>query len=242
VSPEPVASARRWAKHLPREFARRLADALRAGPDAVRALQVEAVLPESAAAVRAALELAEMGEGPFTAGLLTSRLDIADEQPHLTPVWTGPQSEALHKRLTLAVLADLIDEAQHEILLVSYATVPSNDVRSALDAAASRGVEITMLLERNIDNPQFNGLAEPFPHVAARRLCWPSAVRPSGASMHAKLLIVDRGTALVGSANLTGFGLERNLECGLLVRGGPVPRLLAEHVLSAQGLEEAAQP
>jgi hypothetical protein len=90
VTREPVASARRWAEHLPREFARRLADALRAGPDAVRALQLEAVLPESAAAVRAALDLAEKGEGPFTAGLLTSRLDVADEQPHVTPVWTGP--------------------------------------------------------------------------------------------------------------------------------------------------------
>jgi cardiolipin synthase len=140
------------------------------------------------------------------------------------------------------VLADLIDEAQQEILLVSYATVPSNDVPSALDAAAGRGVEITMLFERNIDNPEFHGLAEPIPHVAARRLCWPAAVRPPGASMHAKLLVVDGRTALVGSANLTGYGLERNLECGLLVRGGPVPRLLAEHVLSAQGLQEAAQP
>ncbi|WP_425454039.1 phospholipase D-like domain-containing protein [Nocardioides immobilis] len=38
--------------------------------------------------------------------------------------------------------------------------------------------------------------------------------------MHAKVLVVDRRTALVGSANLTGHALERNLECGLLVRGG----------------------
>jgi cardiolipin synthase A/B len=140
------------------------------------------------------------------------------------------------------VLADLVDDAQQEILLVSYATLPSNDVRSALDAAASRGVEITMLLERNIDNPWFHGLEEPFPQVAARRLCWPATARLPGASMHAKLLIVDRRTALVGSANLTGYGLERNLECGLLVRGGPVPRLLAEHVLSAHGLEEITHP
>ncbi len=55
--------------------------------------------------------------------------------------------------------------------------------------------------------------------------------------MHAKILVVDRRVALVGSANLTGYGLERNLECGLLVRGGPVPRLLVEHLLTARGLE-----
>ncbi len=56
--------------------------------------------------------------------------------------------------------------------------------------------------------------------------------------MHAKVLIVDRRTALVGSANLTGPALERNLECGLLVSGGPVPTLLADHLFAAHGLTE----
>lgn len=65
----------------------------------------------------------------------------------------------------------------------------------------------------------------------------PAAARPASAAMHAKLLIVDRRTALVGSANLTSHGLERNLECGLLVRGGAVPSRLAEHLLGARGLE-----
>jgi cardiolipin synthase len=54
--------------------------------------------------------------------------------------------------------------------------------------------------------------------------------------MHAKLLVIDRMTALVGSANLAGYGLERNLECGVLIRGGPVPGLLADHVMTADEL------
>jgi phosphatidylserine/phosphatidylglycerophosphate/cardiolipin synthase-like enzyme len=57
--------------------------------------------------------------------------------------------------------------------------------------------------------------------------------------MHAKVLVVDRKTALVGSANLTGYGLERNLEAGMLIRGGPVPALLAEHLFTARGIEAA---
>jgi phosphatidylserine/phosphatidylglycerophosphate/cardiolipin synthase-like enzyme len=55
--------------------------------------------------------------------------------------------------------------------------------------------------------------------------------------MHAKVLVVDRSVALVGSANLTGYGLERNLECGLLIRGGPVPAALAEHLLHVDDLQ-----
>jgi cardiolipin synthase len=50
------------------------------------------------------------------------------------------------------------------------------------------------------------------------------------------VLIVDRCVALVGSANLTSYGLERNLECGLLIRGGPVPAALADHLLHMRDL------
>lgn len=236
---DPAETARRWAQQLPRDFARQLAAALRDGREAVQALRSDTVLPASAAAVRTALGLTRQGDGPFAAGLLTSRLDTIDEQAQVTPVWTGPQSEALHGRLTLAVLADLIDEARRDILLVSYATVPGDNVRAALASAADRGVVITLLLERAADNPRFEGHDDPFPGLPARRLCWPAAERPVGAAMHAKVLVIDRQTALVGSANLTGYGLERNLECGLLVRGGRVPTLLADHLLSADGLRDA---
>jgi phosphatidylserine/phosphatidylglycerophosphate/cardiolipin synthase-like enzyme len=118
-------------------------------------------------------------------------------------------------------------------------TMPSASIRQALHAAVQRGVDLTLLLERNADNPGFGGSDDPFPRIAARRLAWPANARAAGASMHAKVLVVDRKTALVGSANLTGHALERNLECGLLVRGGPVPALLAGHLLGAQGLRDA---
>jgi phosphatidylserine/phosphatidylglycerophosphate/cardiolipin synthase-like enzyme len=195
------------------------------------------VLPASTAALRLALEIAQAGDGPYASGMLTALIDNVAEQPTVTPVWTGPESNTPGGRLTLAVLADLISEADQEVLLVSYATLPGAEVRSALAAAAGRGVEITTLLERNASNPQFTDHGEPFPDLPARRLCWPATNRPAGAAMHAKILVVDRRTALIGSANLTGYGLQRNLECGLLVRGGPVPASIADHLLTLGGLE-----
>jgi len=48
--------------------------------------------------------------------------------------------------------------------------------------------------------------------------------------MHAKLVVADRELAFVTSANLTGNGMEENLECRLLVRGGPIPGRLVDHV------------
>ena len=235
---DPVAVASRWAQQLPREFARDLAAALRAGTSALHALQAQAALPVSSAAVRTGLALVKQGDGAFAAGVLTGQLDAAATRPQVTPVWTGPDSTAGHGRLTLAVVADLIDEAERELVLASYATVPGDNVRQALHAAVERGVALTLLLERPQDNPKFRGHSDPFPGLSARRLAWQAAARPLDAAMHAKVLVVDRRTALVGSANLTGHALERNLECGLLVRGGPVPTLLADHLLAARGLAE----
>lgn len=234
---DPVAVANRWAQQLPVEFAHHLATALRAGTSALHALQTQVALPTSTAAVRTGLKLVKQGDGPYAAGVLTGQLNAAAAQPQVTPVWTGPVSDAGHSRLTLAVVSDLIDEAEHELVLASYATVPGDNIRHALQAAVERDVSVTLLLERPQDNPKFRGHADPFPDLPALRLAWPVATRPFGAAMHAKVLVVDRRTALVGSANLTGHALERNLECGLLIRGGAVPSLLVEHLLAAEGLQ-----
>ncbi|KWX10615.1 hypothetical protein TR74_02570, partial [Carbonactinospora thermoautotrophica] len=57
---------------------------------------------------------------------------------------------------------------------------------------------------------------------------WPEAARPDPApALHAKLVLADRHTALLGSANLTGRGLTHNLEVGVLLRGREAARLAA---------------
>lgn len=102
---------------------------------------------------------------------------------------------------------------------------------------ASGGKRDHMLLERHTDNPRFDGPDDPFSGLPATRLCWPATARTPGAAMHAKVMVVDSTVALVGSANLMGPALERNLECGLLIRGGPVPLALRDHLLTLKGLE-----
>lgn len=225
-----------WCRQLPAGFVQELADAARTGPDACSRLVRSASGPESRAAAQRARQVARDGDGPYLAGLMdgyrASRRDVADVQP----VWTGPTSSVGGARLTVAVINDLIAAATHEVLLVSYATYPPADLSAALRAAADRGVEVTMLLERPEDNPSWDGPSNVFSDLQVTRLSWPASARSPGASMHAKILVVDRQVALVGSANLTAAAFGRNFECGLLVRGGTVPARIAEHVLSAEGL------
>lgn len=230
--------ARNWATQLPAPFTSSLAEALRVGADGVRALRQLSLGSASKAAVEKALTIAKAGDGPYLAGVIVGYQHARGEQPSITPVWTGPESSAGGSRLTLAVVADLIDQAESELVLVSYATTPGPEVREALLRAAERGVAITTLLERTEDNPSFSGHPNALSNIPANRLAWPASARASGAAMHAKILVVDQRCALIGSANLTGYGVERNFECGVLIRGGALPGAIVHHIRSTEGIRE----
>lgn len=69
-------------------------------------------------------------------------------------VWSGPPSGVTAHRLTSATVADLIDEARKEVVLVSYAMHSEASVGAALVRASRRSVDITLLAERAADNPK----------------------------------------------------------------------------------------
>lgn len=234
-----ITLAARLAERLPDDGLRALATAVQGGAPAVRELKNRA----GSATVRAACDdlaraLDHGADGAYLAGCLAGANRAAALIRHQTAidvVWTGPESDVHTSRLTGSVVIQLIDEAQVEILLVSYATVPPPALTAALQRAVARDVQVTVLLERPQDNPHFTGSSNAFDALDVRRYSWPAGQRPSGASLHAKLLVVDRRTALVGSANLTGHAMERNLECGVLLRSAQHAAAIADHVL---GLHE----
>ena len=167
----------------------------------------------------------------FVAGVLLGVLSVRREQQRAVDVvWSGPTSSVRTSRLTSAAVVELIDQAVFDVLLMSYVMHDEPALASALQRAARRGVTITLVHERPADNPSFHGPNMAFGQVPARRLRWPFDRRPSAASLHAKVLAVDRNVALVGSANVTNSAVVRNLECGVLVRDPAVVADIAEHV------------
>ena len=44
------------------------------------------------------------------------------------------------------------------------------------------------------------------------------------------LAVADGAVCFITSANLTGHAMERNMEAGVLLTGGQVPKLLHEHL------------
>ena len=133
------------------------------------------------------------------------------------------------------MLADVIREARHELLLMTYSARPYQPLTVALQAAVSRGVNVSTVVETL--QGAGSALAGDEPYQAFTGIDgidlwhWPSAKRTEpGAKMHAKLAVADRRVLFVTSANLTQSGVGKNIEAGLLVRGGTAPLRAAEHI------------
>lgn len=155
----------------------------------------------------------------------------------LEVVWTGPATLHVPVRMTQEVVLELVQQARESILLLSYAAYRVPAIVEALSVASARGVDVRFLLESN-EASQGRLSVDAGQAFAAlvgrvRWYEWPADQRrlfaPEGAAMHAKGLLVDDRIALITSANFTGSAMERNMELGLLVRGGEVPRQLAAH-------------
>ena len=150
-------------------------------------------------------------------------------------VWSGPVSHHVPVRATAAVLGELVGEARDELLLMTYSARPHPPLTDALQAAIGRCVTVRVVIETL--QGAGSALSGDEPYQAFTGLDgielwhWPTARRcEPGAKMHAKLAVADRRILLITSANLTQSGVAKNIEAGLLIRGGAAPVRASEHV------------
>jgi phosphatidylserine/phosphatidylglycerophosphate/cardiolipin synthase-like enzyme len=222
------------------------AEALRRlGPQAVRAVVDHAIAAWPREAILAATTgaeplldaLAEVDRSAGLAYLTGLAVGYAQRAGEVTAetVWSGPGSPHVPVRATAAVLADVVRDAQHELLLMTYSARPHQPLADALAAAARRGVAVSVVVETLQGAGSALSGEEPYRAFAGiggiELWHWPVSKRTErGAKMHAKLAVADRSVLLITSANLTQSGVGKNIEAGLLIRGGAVPQRTAEHV------------
>lgn len=233
------------AERLPAADIRRLAEAAGRGGPGVSALRAAVSSPALREACDQLIRRLPYAESAYLAGLLIGAARAvarARQQRSVEVVWTGPPSQVTSSRLTAAVIVELITHARKQLVLVSFATRTEPTIAAALHAAAERGVEIILVTERQADNPSYTGSTAPFPGLQALRLHWPASQREPGAALHAKIIVVDEDIALVGSANLTSRAMETNLECGILLRGGPHPRAIRSHIIDLYATGRLRRP
>ncbi|WP_374492342.1 cardiolipin synthase [Brachymonas sp.] len=164
--------------------------------------------------------------------------------PHAVHVATsGPDSEgqAIHHSMVHA-----ISIAQHRILLTTPYFVPTEPAWFALINAARRGVEVRIMVPRHSDSHLV---------TAAARSYYPSLLEAGvhifeyqGRMLHAKTLVVDRGYAMVGSANFDNRSLLLNFEIALALYSeslnGQLARMFTRDLARCRPIsgEEAAEP
>ncbi|MFZ1488741.1 MAG: DISARM system phospholipase D-like protein DrmC [Ilumatobacteraceae bacterium] len=142
-------------------------------------------------------------------------------------VVTGPDSPAVPVRLTSEVVRQLIADAQQRVTLVSYAAYQMPTIIAALDAAVGRRVRVDLILESPEHLDGGGGAAA---YAKYRVYHWPADQRdPPDAKLHAKAVIVDSRDILLTSANMTNAAYDKNIELGLLCRGGSTAGRVQRH-------------
>jgi phosphatidylserine/phosphatidylglycerophosphate/cardiolipin synthase-like enzyme len=178
-------------------------------------------------------------EMSITLAAIDAALDYQRNKESVELIWTGPKTRNVNLRRTDQALIELIDAAQKQILIVSFAVYKAKLILSALERAADRGVEIKVVVESpdvsegKIAHDTIGNLGKTL-NKSARIFIWPYSKReitPNGkyGSLHAKVAVGDNDTLYISSANLTEYAMNLNMEMGLLVSGGDLPGLVEKH-------------
>ena len=150
-------------------------------------------------------------------------------------VWTGPSSKLIATRKTEQALLQVIDAAESRLFITSFVAYDVASIMKALKRAIERGVEISMLLESS----DKHGGGVSMDAIGQMRAALPTARIYfwgdkgdvfAGGKVHAKVAVCDESICFISSANLTGRAMEKNMEAGVLIRGGSVPIKLQNHL------------
>ena len=152
----------------------------------------------------------------------------------LVTVLVGPSEDAVEIQGALIMrqaLLDTVDIAERELIIVGYMI----DDEKIVDRICSKSASVSIIV--HVDEKQTSD----WPRAKAAV----SKMRRSGAivklhnpgsreSLHAKVMVADSKEAIVGSANLTSRGADRNFEVGVKIRG-PSARILRDAMIANLG-------
>ena len=120
-----------------------------------------------------------------------------------------------------STIEDILTKATDEVQVAAYMiTKGAKGFIQLLSDCLNRGVRVTLILNRFGEQPKetqtaITQLAQQFPHFRLFEF----NPKDKMEDLHAKLFVVDRSIALVGSSNLSWKGLTLNHELALLIEG-----------------------
>jgi len=166
-------------------------------------------------------------------------------------VWTGPKVNGSFLRDTREVMREILRQTKEELLVVGYwITVQDNKERliedfiSSLSDAVKRKVKVKLIFDERVrpngyDNRSILLSVWPVGIPLPKILTWHLPKDDKYIKLHAKVLVSDRHDALVTSANLTSYAMEKNMEMGIRICGQPSVDIVKHfELLEANGIVE----
>ena len=140
-----------------------------------------------------------------------------------------------HRRAIEHAYLEAIESARREVIIANAYFLPGRRFLGALRAAAGRGVRVRLLLQGREEYA--------FVHHAVRALH--PALLEAGfevfeyrpAYMHAKVAVVDREWATVGSSNIDPFSFLLSREANVVMRDGALATELADRLDRAMAVD-----
>ena len=192
--------------------------------------------------------------GDFMAAILEAGASRARETHLFDLVISGPEHQAVPTRDTAAVYRELIESAESRVMLASFAIYNGREIFQPLvdrmNECPEMRIDLYLDIPRNRNDTTLAGqLVAAYRHDFTTKQ-WPAGPLPTlyhhkpsleadwkiRASMHAKVIVVDRKRALVTSANLTKAAQSKNIEVGTLIESSTHSARLADYF---EGLREA---
>lgn len=129
-----------------------------------------------------------------------------------------------------------IADARHEVVIANAYFLPGGKLRRALVHAARRGVRVRLLLQGRYEYfMQYHGAR---PVLGALLAAGVEIHEYSAGFLHAKVAVVDRHWATVGSSNLDPLSLLLAREANVIVENAPFANALRDcllHAMRTQG-------
>jgi cardiolipin synthase len=166
----------------------------------------------------------------FVANLHRSLLDSAKRLDQVSLAVTGLAWLGAGVPSVQQEAVSLVQAARFEVTICAYSiTSGANPLLELISQVANQGVTTTLLL-----NDFYNQALESqrlllnMAHAGAGRIRLFN-FRPDNAhaQLHAKVLVVDRNAALIGSANLSFHGMVANHELAVVIKGPTTEEIAA---------------
>jgi len=123
-------------------------------------------------------------------------------------------------RGTKPVIDEILKSAKREIHMLAYKFGNDDDLWDLLENKLETGIQLTIIVSMMEQIPEVKkklySLSERFGKNNFNLFDFEN---PEGGLLHAKVIVVDRNKAVVGSANFSLGGMKNHYELGVLITG-----------------------